>query len=65
MRLGPCPTASRDRVGRRCHNKSLGVGMIARQHLGIGTVGTTDRGADSLGTRLASFLAVKGDWKCT
>eukprot|EP00971_Amphidinium_carterae_P084288 1668603-Amphidinium_carterae.1 len=65
MRLGPCPTACKDRVGRRCHNKSLGVGMLARQHLGIGTVSNSERGADSLGTRLASFLAVKGDWKCT
>eukprot|EP00971_Amphidinium_carterae_P004360 87204-Amphidinium_carterae.2 len=39
--------------------------MIARQNLGIGTVGSSERGIDSLGTRLASFLAVKGDWRCT
>eukprot|EP00971_Amphidinium_carterae_P263659 5230928-Amphidinium_carterae.3 len=65
MRLGPCPTSCKDRVGRRFHNKSLGVGMVARQSLGIGSVGTSERGDVSLGTRLASFLAVKGDWRCT
>eukprot|EP00971_Amphidinium_carterae_P069594 1377338-Amphidinium_carterae.1 len=62
LSLGPCPSAAKDNLGRKNHNKSLGVGMTCKAGCGLARIDVDFPSSSCPLSRLSSFLLVKDDW---